>query len=359
MTQAQPPADPDPVGRPRRTGGSRRVFGEQRDPRLLVAAGAGVLDLLVAGGVYTATRGGGSDAAPTTRGPASTTAVAPTDGPSADAGVADTPSTSMFGVSIPLGMDGTAPRIVQSIKNQFGSIPVARVFSATPPPEHWTDDPTLAALGGSSKVVYTFKGDATAAARGDYDQQVTSFLSSRPKGLKVWFGFYHEPEDQVEAGTFTAAQYVAATAHLAPVIDAAGGVSTTILMGYTLMPGSGRDWHDYYSPAVDVIAWDVYNTGVKRADPIYKPVSAVMDPILEVQKETGKPFGIAEFGSQCIVSDPDCTGRAAWVAALGQAFKQDGAQFATYFDQKGVRGGPDYRLEDPPSSQAYRALIED
>lgn len=353
MTQAQPPAEREP-----RSGGSRRTTGPARDRRLLVGAGAGVLVLLVAGGVYGATRGTDTQP-PSTRAPSSTApaTLAPSSGPSQDPGVATT-GASVFGVSIPLGAEGTAPTIVQNIKKQFGSIPVARVFSATPPPERWSDDSTLAALGTSSKVVYTFKGDPAAAARGDYDKQVTSFLSSRPKGLKVWFGFYHEPEDQVEAGTFTASEYVAATSHLAPVIDAAGGISTTILMGYTLMPGSGRDWHDYYSPEVDVIAWDVYNTGTKRAVPVYRPVDAVIDPILAVQKETGKPFAIAEFGSQCLQSDPDCTGRAAWVASLGKAFKDHGAQFVTYFDQRGVRGGPDYRLEDPPSSQAYKALIE-
>lgn len=351
MTQAPPPERPgggssaiSPIP-PRRT--SRRG--------LLVGAGAGVLVLLVAGGLYATTRGGAATATP--RSSASPTASSsPTTTTTAIPPVTRSGPTA-FGVSIRHGTQATAPAIVAKLKEQFGAIPVARVYSTTPPPASWNGDPTLAALGAGSSVVYTFKADPVAVAAGQYDQQVTTFLRSRPAGITVWFGFWHEPEAQVAKGTFTAQQYRDATAHLAPVVDAAGGISTTILMEYTLQPASHRHWQDYYSPAVDVIGWDAYNTGVKAADPVYKPVEKIMSGIVAVAQQTGKPFGIGEFGSTCIPSDPDCSRRAAWLAQLVTAFQTDGARYATYFDQKDTRTGTDFSLSDPPSAQVLRQLM--
>lgn len=326
-------------------GSSRRGL----TPRRVVGAGAAVAVLaLLVGGVVYAVRD--SDPATTSL---------PTGVPSTAAAAVPRAGATLFGVSVPRGGAGSASTVVQRIRQDYGQLPVARVFSSGPPPRTWDADPTLAALGTGTAVVYSFKDDPVAAARGDDDAAVTAFLASRPAGTKVWVSYFHEPEDEVRKGTFTAQQFRDATAHLAPVIRAAGGVPTTILMEYTLQDAAKRDWHDYYSPAVDVLAWDAYNTAVKRSTPAYKPVDAILGHVLDIARETGKPFGIAEFGSTCIPSDPECTGRAAWVSALGDAVRRDGAVFATYFDQAGVNGdGGDYSLSDPPSRSAYRLLVD-
>lgn len=44
-------------------------------------------------------------------------------------------------------------------------------------------------------------------SNGSRDAQLTSFLKSRPAGVKVRVTLHHEPEDDVKVGTFTAAQF--------------------------------------------------------------------------------------------------------------------------------------------------------
>lgn len=246
---------------------------------------------------------------------------------------------------------------VSRIRGQFGNLPAARVYGTGLPPAQWKTDSSLAALGSGSDVIYSFKGNMAAIAAGQADGLIRSFLASRPAGIKVWVALNHEPEDNIERGEFTAAEFRAATEHVAPVIRAAGGVPTMILMEWTLSPKSGRNWHDYYSPAVDVMAFDAYNTALGNATPSYKSPSDFVNPVLAVSKETGKAIGWAELGSPCIPSDPACTGRAAWLTGLGSAVGNNGAQFATYWNRLDFDGVTDYSLSDGPSRNAWSAFM--
>ena len=243
--------------------------------------------------------------------------------------------------------------MVARLREQFGAIPVARVFSPDLPPARWSDHPVLAALGDDSSVVYSFDGDLDALAAGTHDELIAGFLSSRPAGLKVWVAVKHEPEDDVKRGEFTAEQFRAATEHVAGVVRAAGGIPTTVLQAYTLQPGSGRDWRDYYTPAVDVLAWDAYNTAARNG--AYKAPEKFLEPVLAVARETGKPFGFAEFGSPCLPDDAGCAGRAAWLQQMADAFEAGGAQFVTYWNRAALNGAVDYTL-DGPSGEVWRAL---
>jgi hypothetical protein len=247
--------------------------------------------------------------------------------------------------------------VVTRIRQEYGRLPVARIFSNDPPPASWNDDATLAALGDATSVVYSFKAPPTQVAAGAFDDRIRSFLASKPAGISVWFVYYHEPEDDVIKGQFTPQQFVAATEHVAPIARASGAYATTILMQYTLAPNSGRDWQDYYTPAIDVLGWDAYNTGARGETPTYKPASSFVDPVLAVSKQTGKPFGWGEFGSPCIETDPDCSQRAAWLDSIGRAFRDSGAQFATYWNRPALNGGTDYSLSDGQSKSAYRKFI--
>jgi hypothetical protein len=255
----------------------------------------------------------------------------------------------------PLGGE-TAAQAVARLRGQFGSLPVVRVFSPGLLPASWDDEPTLRALGSASSVVYSFKADPRQVAAGTYDDRVRSFLAGRPAGVRAYVAFYHEPEDDAMSGVFTPAQFRAATEHLAPVVRDSGAVPTTILMQYTLSPSSHRDWHDYYSPAVDVLAWDAYNTSAQDRVPSYRPVAGLVAPVLAVARETGKAFGWAELGSPCLSTDPTCAGRAAWLAGLGAGFAAAGAQFATYWNRPNV-GGFDYTLTDAASASAWGATM--
>lgn len=329
-------------------------------PRRAVLVG-GAAGLLAAGVVLGAVLAGGGDSAPPAAAPAPTeTITAPSSG--APAVPVPAPSTAppaasgtAYGTSIPVGRPDQAPAVVARLRAQLGAIPVARVFSPGLPPARWEDEPVLAALGGDSSVVYSFQGDLDELAAGTHDALISGFLDSRPEGVQVWMVLKHEPEDDVQRGEFTAEQFRAATEHVAGVVREAGGIPTTVLQAYTLNPASGRDWRDFYTPAVDVLAWDAYNTAAKNEVPSYKAPEKFLEPVLAVAEETGKPFGFAEFGSPCLPNDPGCTGRAQWLTQMSEALEAGGAQFVTYWNRRALNGGVDYTL-DGPSGEVWRGL---
>jgi hypothetical protein len=67
----------------------------------------------------------------------------------------------------------------------------------------------------------------------------------------------------------------------------------------------------------------------------------------------GKPYGIAEFGSQLVLGDSGA-GRAAWLAASAAYLDAHGAEWVTYFDSP-VDGA--YQLLDAPSQAAWRTAV--
>jgi len=331
--------------------GSRALPGARRDLRRPLVAGAGVVALLVVVALVVHGLTGGSSSS-TTGTPAPTTAPSASPSPG-HTGVSPS-GPGLLGVSVPKA-EGDAPaKVVAGLRGTFGTLPVVRVFESKLPPATWDADPTLAALGTGSAVVYSFKGNVPNAATGAFDARVTAFLASKPTGVKAWIVFHHEPEDDIARGEYTAADFVAATTHLAPVIRAAGGIPTEILQSYTLRTDSGRDWSTYFSPAVDVLGWDGYNSARRGENPSYKAPKDFLNPVLAVARETGKPFGFGEFGSPCISTDPGCSGRAGWITAMGKALRAAGAQFGIYWNQK---TDVDFTLKDAGSLDAWKTLV--
>src|SRR5205814_9932238 len=112
--------------------------------------------------------------------------------------------------------------------------------------------------------------------------------------------YWHEPENNVEAGEFTAAQYRAAWAHIAKIASAVHNPNlhpTLILMTPTASSYKGRNWRDYYPGAdvVGVIGWDGYNSPAYRSS--YLSVTSIFGPAIRVCRQTGTPCGIAEIGT--------------------------------------------------------------
>lgn len=325
-----------------------RVTQPDRGPRGVPLLVRGGVALLAAAAVGACSGGGGSasgqpSSSPTPRVSASVPQTGPTySGP------------PLVGVSVPRRPQLTQQaQVVQTLQQEFGKLPVARVYDSGPPPATWTANPVLAALPEGTNVVYSFKGDVQQAADGAYDDVLRRFLAGKPSGITVWVAFWHEPEDDVKKGTFSAEQYRAAQAHLAPIIRSSGAIPTQILMMYTLDAASGRDWHDYFSPADDVLAWDGYSPGGATGND-YVPASNFIDPVVKISRETGKPFGWAEFGSVCRPDDTSCSGRAAWLKQVTDAMRAAGPQFVIYWNSE--TGGKDYRLTDQGSIDTLKAF---
>jgi hypothetical protein len=177
--------------------------------------------------------------------------------------------------------------------------------------------------------VISFKLLPSQVLDGSHDAQLAAFFRGTSR-LTYW-SYWHEPEDDIARGTFTAAAYRDAWAHIAAIARASGKPlrATLVLMGYTLQAASHRTWADYYpgSAVIDVLAWDAYAwSGTDTPERMFGPVQAV-------SAQAGKPWAIAETGVSS-VEVPDPARRQALLTAMSHylATAQPAPAFVTYFD---------------------------
>lgn len=286
------------------------------------------------------------------------------DSPAAGRAVSATPSPSVwteqriedgptrFGAAFQGGQNRARYTSALSRTDQLlGRLEVVRVFNKGLP-EPW---PGRAA---ERDVVVSFKIDPALVLSGGVDDSMRTWFRTAPSHLDVFWVYFHEPENDVEDGDFSAADFRAAFAHLSALSREAFNPrlrATLVLMSYTLNPVSGRDWRDFYpgDDAVDVFAWDVYNRPTDSVP--YTDPHVLLGGPRQVSESTGHPFAVAELGSVLADGD-DGTGRAAWLREVGEYARKHRAEFVCYFDVDFARQGADYRLRDEPSISAWRSL---
>ncbi len=260
--------------------------------------------------------------------------------------------STLFGASVYTG-DGTsfATALARSNAN-YGGLKVVRVFFPGMP-SAW---PGKAGSTGGP-IVVSFKASPQQVVSGSLDGFFRNWFANAPRDRDIYWTNFHEPEDNIEHGEFTAGQYREALRRLDSLADAAGNPrlhTTTIWMCYTLRSGSHRDWHDYYpgNDVVDVMGWDCYsNPSDKR---IYLDPEGLLGDLRRVSESQGKPWGIGEYGSEVAAGD-DGTGRAQWLKQSAAYFRDHGALFVNYFDAH--HGDHEWRLLDAPSRAAWKSVV--
>ena len=262
------------------------------------------------------------------------------------------PTGTQFGTSIYQEPGETFEQAYQRRVQEFGRLPVDRVYY-TGLPKPW---PGIAGYGGTT-VSVSFKADPKQVLTGAYDATLTNWFETAPRDRDIYWTYYHEPEDNIEAGEFTAADYRAAWQRISALENRAVNPrlhATLILMCYSLTPYSHRSFTDYYAGAayIDVLGFDCYNQ--QWAKGIYIDPATQFAQVLAVSKSTGRPFAVTEFGSQVVAGDSTGAGRAAWLRASGSYLAQQGAVFVTYFDSPHSN---EYRLLDTASLQAWKSVI--
>ena len=205
-------------------------------------------------------------------------------------------------------------------------------------------------------VVVSFKALPRDILAGKDDAALRSWFAGAPRDRAIDWTYYHEPEDNIARGEFTAADYRAAWRHVATLADAAHNPqlrSTLILMNWTLNPASGRTWTDYYpgGEVIDVLGWDAYNDGAKKGR--YDDPEVIFGRVVALSKSLGKPWGIAETGSLLTGGDKGGA-RAAWLHSASAYLTQQGASFVTYFEST---VGGDFRLNDKPSREEWSSVV--
>jgi hypothetical protein len=269
-----------------------------------------------------------------------TTAASPTSG-----------SSTLIGETAGRRGSESQTQAVARATASYGKMSIFRAFN-TGLPASWS---TLNATYGGTPLVVSFKANPTDITSGKDDGFFRAWFASAPKDRIDYWSYYHEPEDNIAAGEFTAAAYRAAWVHLRSLANEAGNAklkSALILMAYSLEKVAHRTWTDYYpgSATIDVLVWDSYSTLSK---PAYLTPAQLFGPALSASTSAGKPFAIAEFGAVLAPGDNGAN-RAAWLTSCESFLKQNHAVFATYFDAIG-RG--DWRLLDSPSVAAMHKAV--
>lgn len=143
-------------------------------------------------------------------------------------------------------------------------------------------------------VYISFKIHPRQVLDGSNDKALTDFFNSFPTKDRIWWGYFHEPEDNIKDGSFTAAQYRNAFEHIITLqkkLNKSNLIPTLTLMSYSLKPESNRNWKDYVPKGIECMAWDGYYrlSGELKVHDIFAKAR-------QISVDTGIPWAVAETG---------------------------------------------------------------
>jgi hypothetical protein len=235
----------------------------------------------------------------------------------------------------------------------FGRMPIVRVYySGLPSPDAWT---TGLAAANHSAVIVSFKARPTSILSGQDDAALKHFFDTAPSGHPIYYCYFHEPEDNIEAGQFKLADYKAAWARVVAIARAAHNPylhSTLILMSWDLVRASHRNWRNYLPGGriISTLGWDAYPVGsATNEHPQLTPPTGFMGPAIAASRSVGLPYGFPEFGLST------ARGRPGWLAGVARYIMRSGALFASLFN--GNRQYPTLRLTDRASIAVWRRFV--
>ena len=180
------------------------------------------------------------------------------------------------------------PAALTRVKKAFGTHDIIRTYIMEKFPvwPGW--------LLKESNVQISFKMNPDDILSGTKDQELKSFFNSLASSAKIFWTYHHEPEDEIEAGEFTAKQYRDAFDHLINLqkkVNKPNLISTLCLMAYSLETQSNRKWRDYLPKNVEVISWDGYYRDYMGTD-----IGAVFRAARDSTAKIGKLWAIGETG---------------------------------------------------------------
>ncbi|MGN9812273.1 hypothetical protein ACTMSW_23325 [Micromonospora sp. BQ11] len=256
------------------------------------------------------------------------------------------------GASIGVQTGETFNQALQRSDRTFGRLRMARVFYPGLPPA-WDGSRSDVV---DRTVVVSFKASPQEINSGRHDSRLASWFASIPREHNVYWSYFHEPEDDVERGAFTPEAYRTAWKRVAGLADRAGNpklVNTLILMCWTLDPKSGRSFDAFYpgGDVIETLGWDCYNWGAKWKR--YAPPQEIYGRMIDKSRALGKPWGLAETGSDLVPGDSGA-GRAAWIRSMTGYLNGQRPEFVAYYNQVVHQG--DFRLTDQPSILAWRSF---
>lgn len=239
---------------------------------------------------------------------------------------------------------------------------------------------------------YSFRIPPAQLISGAYDARLRTFLASTPPNVVL--SNYHEPEQEIEAGQFTFAQYRSAQLRLHRLVDEQNAIDggtrkvSVILMISTFTGFQGRNAANYWPTAardggtVDLISADVYNAphGTGTTVPLgyttginWKTPAVLVRPVLNFARQNNTDWAISELGLLEDVNDPtrkatDMRG-VVDIARSGRigTLVHRPALWVSYWNSRGGRADWGLRFNNPPvpsettdstAYQAWRAIAQ-
>ena len=192
---------------------------------------------------------------------------------------------------------------------------------------------------------------------GRHDAMLRTWFRKAPNGHPIWWTYWHEPEDDIAAGRFSASQYRRAWRHINAIARRVGTPNlhpTLTLMAWTARSASGRRVSDYYpGDFIDVMAWDGYNPPGAHG---YAPAREIFGSAVAQTKRRGNRFAIGELGSVLVPGD-EGSRRAQWLVATARYAAAHHAAFVCYWNAR--IPNENYQLFDVPSQLAWRSVVKD
>jgi len=241
---------------------------------------------------------------------------------------------------------------------------------------------------------YSFQLPPGEVAAGLHDAKLKTFIASTPENIVLTN--HHEPEQEIDAGEFTASAFRKAQARLNMLVDAQNAIDggtrkvSVILMTSTFTGFKGRNAENYWPTlakgdggTVDLISVDVYaaphatnTSGVPAGYTSglnWKHPSVIMKPALVFAETHATDWAVSELGYLEDVNNPT---RKADALRAAVTYAMEGKPTATsapyrpalwisYWDSVGSRADWRLRHHNPPvpstslnsnAAQAWKAL---
>lgn len=256
----------------------------------------------------------------------------------------------------------SGPTGTKAVDALFGGIDCVRAFTSGPLPSSWATfkdaseaTKTCTALFSAKENVKAIAAAVNAgggAALTDLSNRWYAFCRSIPLDQEAVGIPFHEMEDNIEAGEFTAAEYRTFAKAIAGIIKTVQAEraaksptakrlwSGDINMAYSLTAGSKRSMADYEVPELDIKGFDCYSLANAKL------VVAYVD-------KQNKPWMIGETAPKASLSKPDA-GYRDDLKALVDCYQTAKVppKFVAYFNSN---VGGDYTLEvaTKPLTVAY------
>jgi hypothetical protein len=230
---------------------------------------------------------------------------------------------------------------------------------------------------------YSFQIPPAQLAAGSWDDRLSTFLASTPRDVVLTN--HHEPEQEIQAGQFTFAQFRAAQARLNRLADEQnardGGTRkvSVILMISTFTGFQGRNAENYWPTTakgdggtVDLISADVYAAphGTGTTVPLgyttgtnWKSAATLVRPVLSFARAHGTDWAISELGILEDVNDPNRRAQLmrdvvayAGAGRLSAGVVHRPALWVSYWNSRGGRADWGLRFQHPVPSESTNSI---